>query len=555
MNISGNNPVWRRAVGLLAVPALALGTLAALPTTSAYAADPAIDTIPGAAGSAWLAGQLVDGLLPGQYGGSDYGLSIDAATSLARLGEQPAAVTAVRDALADDIENYAGDYAYTSPDPFPSGPDATFAGHSSNAAAKAAAFATIAGGNPASFGGVDLVARVESFIADSGASAGRLSDAPTKNGAPDPFSDYANVLGQSFAVSALDTAGSVETEEATNVLLAQQCAAGYFTLYFAPVGQGCDDGTASASTDATAIALTALASQNDDTDIQAAIANAVEWLENNQKTNGSFADGTTEGTSNANSTGLAGYALGTNGAPDAAAAAAAWIRAHQAANVANCVYYDAADLGAIALDDKARNDIQGTSITAATQDQFRRATAQSLSALAFAPRATDPQALFTAEYVKAGGRKPVGVVQAAPGEALCAMLGEQSVLGYADVNGEAGLRVLIPTKTTTSKVRVANAAGTIGTVSINALAAKKPKLTLKARVATGAKQVVRIAGLAPAESVTVTYRGKRVALRQAGAKGVVKVSFKVGNKVGKAKVAVKGQFATRTNSLTFRVTR
>jgi hypothetical protein len=547
-----NNTVIRRALGLLVVPALAFGTLAALPTTAAYAAT---DPAPGAAGSAWLAGQFVDGLVPSPYGGSDIGLTIDAATALVRVGQQPATVTAARDAVAANLESYAGDYTYTSPDPFPSGPDATYAGHSSNAAAKAAVFATTVGADPTSFGGVDLVTRIESFIADSGPYLGRLSDEPTKNGAPDPANDYANVLGQSFAVNALDTAGSPETEEATSVLLAQQCAAGYFTLYFAPLGQGCDDGTASPSVDATAIALTALAGQASDLGIQAAIANAVEWLENHQAANGSFTDGTAGGTANANSTGLAGYALGTSGAPEAAADAAAWVRAHQLTNVANCVYYAPGDTGAIAFDDATRAAAQEGPISAASLDQFRRASAQALSALEFATAASDAQALFTAEYVKAGGKKPVGVVQAAPGEALCAMLGEQSVLGYADVDGDARLPVLIPTKTATSKVRVAHAAGQIGTVSINALGAKRLPVTLKATVRAGARQVVKITGLAPAENVTVIFHGKGVAARQAGANGVVTVRFPVGNKAGKTMVKVVGQFATRTNSKTFTVIR
>lgn len=546
-----NHTVIRRAVGLLAVPALALGTVVALPTTPAYAAT---DPAPGAAGAAWLAGQFTDGLLPSPFGGNDYGLTIDAATSLVRVGQQPATVTAARDAIASNLEAYAGDYTYTSPDPFPSGPDATFAGHSSNGAAKAAVFATTVGADPTSFGGVDLVARIESFVADSGPYLGRLSDEPTKNGAPDPANDYANVLGQSFAVNALDTAGSTETEEATNVLLAQQCAAGYFTLYFAPLGQGCDDGAASPSVDATAIALTALAGQADDTDIQAAIANAVQWLTNNQAGNGSFTDGTAGGTANANSTGLAGYALGISGAPDAAADAAAWVRAHQLANVANCVYYSASDTGAIAFDDAARAGAR-TGPISDTLDQFRRATAQALPALSFATAATEPHALFAAEYVKAGGTKPVGVVGAAPGEALCAMLGEQSVLGYADVDGDARLPVLIPAKTATSKVRVANAGGVIGTVSINALGAKKLPFTLKGQVPAGAKQRVEVSGLAPGEIVSVIYKSKRVATRQAGVKGLVTVRFPVGNQVGQRTVTVRGQFANRTNSKTFTVTR
>ena len=108
-------------------------------------------------------------------------------------------------------------------------------------------------------------------------------------------------------------------------------------------------------------------------------------------------------------------------------------------NVANCVYYDAADLGAIAYDDAARTAAQARPDRRRPPlDQSRRATAQALPAWRGRQAGTgDPHALFAAGYVKAGVKHGVGVIDAAPGEALCAMLGEQSVLGYANDEGEA----------------------------------------------------------------------------------------------------------------------
>ncbi|WP_296604366.1 prenyltransferase/squalene oxidase repeat-containing protein [Nocardioides sp.] len=536
----------RRSTALLAVPALSLTALAATSAPAAAATDPA----PAAASAAWLAGQVPDsGLFPSDYG-PQYGLGIDVALGLHAVGGQEATVTRIRDAVEAGVNDYIA-YSYDDK-------GVTHTGESGGSTAKVLVLAQRVGGDEHAFGGVDLVERLDSLVADSG----RVIS--TADGAPDD--SYDNTYIQALAAEGLRGTGSTAYAAAVDYLLDQQCPAGFFRgdIPAAPGAQSCGAGD-EPDTDSTSQAVLALAGDATAPGVADALARAKTWLLDSQRANGAFGGGPTTEAPNTNSTGLAASALATLGATDAAADAASWIRAHQAANVANCVYYAAADLGAIAYDDAALKAIQsGGAIDAATQGQFLMATAQALPALQWAPAGTgEPHALFAAEYVRAGGFKPVGVIDAAPGEALCAMLGEQSVLGYADTSGEAQLRVRIPATTGKSRVTVANAAGTINKVTINALGRTRLKLTLKARVAPGAKQVIKIAGLAPGEIGTakITWPAKgssgagEGASGQANGKGVLVFRTKVPNRPGKAKVVVRGQFAHRKAAGSFTVTR
>ncbi len=267
-----------------------------------------------------------------------------------------------------------------------------------------------------------LLADLESTVATDGAIAGRVQDQLDPE---DEFAaDYASVIGQSCAVRALDGGGSALTDSATDFLLAQQCEDGFFRQQFSAADaadQTCDGSDGAPDVDATSHAIHALAPQLDDTDVAAHIADAVAWLESTQKANGGFgADASLPGV-NANSTGLAGHALALAGETDAAEDAAAWLRGHQATNVANCVYYAETDLGAIAYDDAARAAVQGSDIDATTVDQFRRGTAQALPALQWAQAgAGEPHALFAAEYVKAGARSTLSASSTRPRVRRCA---------------------------------------------------------------------------------------------------------------------------------------
>src|SRR5690349_4644527 len=157
----------RRFAALSVGSALALSGITAL-TQSPASADPSP-----AYGSAntWLAGELTNGLFhfvidqdpdPDiEY--DDYGLSIDA--GFAELGTGNTAVaTQVRDAVATHINDYITGEAFGDA-------GSTYAGPT----AKALAYAQATGGTPTSFGGVNLVTRLESVVG----AGGRLADVST----------------------------------------------------------------------------------------------------------------------------------------------------------------------------------------------------------------------------------------------------------------------------------------------------------------------------------------------------------------------------------------
>ncbi|WP_460835976.1 prenyltransferase/squalene oxidase repeat-containing protein [Nocardioides hungaricus] len=532
-------PIVRGVAALLAAPALVLPALVA---TSAPATA-ATDSGPATAAGYWLGAQLQGGLVRNQeYDYDDIGGTIDVALGLDAAGAPASVVETISDAVAANVGGYIG----------------TGGEEYAGSTAKAAVLARAAGDDPTDFGGVDLIERLEGRVLTTGATAGRTQD-------QSQYGDYASPFGQVYAVQALEAAGSGLTDSVTGFLLDQQCAAGFFRGSFAAVDaadQTCDGGNGQPSVDATALAIQSLQSQLDDTDVAAAVAAAVAWLAGEQNADGSFGSDQAIPTGNANSTGLAAYALLISGQDRAAAEAAAWLRARQAANVANCVYYDQTAVGAVFYDGTAQEAGSGTALTGGLLDQTVRATAQALPGL-LAAQDGDPRAMFTAEYVRAGGRKPVGVVDAAPGEAVCAMLGEQSVLAYADATGAASPRIRIPARTATSRVEVANASGVFDTVRINALGAKRLAVSLTKRVAAGTRQTVKVTGLAPGEtaSIKVRWPSRKGSVSGAGAggqanrKGVFKTTVTVPNRPGRAKVRVVGAFPDRKAKTSFTVTR
>lgn len=535
-------PTLRGAAALLAAPALLLPALVVTATPAQAAVDPA----PATAAGTWLAGKVpstgvfvTSGEFDGEpYSYDDYGLSIDVGVGLLAAGGHDEAVARIVAGLESNID------AYTAP-----GFGTEVA---AGATAKSLAFLQDAGGDAGLQ--AELLGDLESTVLTEGANAGRIQDQLDPE---DPWAaDYANVFGQAPAVRALDDAGSSLTDAATDFLLAQQCADGYFRQSFSPVGdeaQGCDAAGGKPDVDATALAVVNLQSQLDDTDVSAAVAAATEWLVEEQKANGGFGSNADLPAANANSTGAAGYALQLAGEDEAAAHAAAWLRAHQATIVANCVYYDEADLGAVAYDDAALAATQGGPMDSTLEQQAVRAGSDAVVGLLAAQTgAGEPRAIFTAEYVKAGTRPTIGV-SAAPGEAVCAMLGEQSVLAYGDVDGDAELRVRVPAGT--SEVSVANADGVFDTVEVDALGKQRLGVAVaKKRVAKGAKQTVTVRELAPGETATVKV-GATTVQAQANGKGVLKARFTVTGKPGRKTVKVTGAFKNRAGSAQYTVTR
>ncbi len=232
---------------------------------------------------------------------------------------------------------------------------------------------------------MDLVQRLDELVLDDG----RIADAATVNGEPDPYGDYANTIGQAFAARGLTRAGSDEAVSAVRYLLKQQCKAGFFRLNFAAKDapkQGCDAGSSedsSPDTDVTALAviqLDALPKKAKSGAVKRAIADATTWLKSAQKKNGSFGGGTATESSNANSTGLAAWALGETGSCKKARKSARWVVKLQVSGDVSGTPL-AGEKGAIAYDRAAYQAAVAGGITSADQDQWRRATTQAAPGL------------------------------------------------------------------------------------------------------------------------------------------------------------------------------
>jgi hypothetical protein len=373
----------RRRLAAGAVPALALAlALSSCGSDDGGADDTGAasgtqyDTAAVTAGADWLGGQVSDGVVHNdQYDVDDLGLSVDVALSLHQVEQQDDVVRAVADRLAGDVEGYVAPGYGTLV--------------SAGSAAKALVLADAVGDDPTDFGGTDLVSRVEDTVADDGPALGRVQDQldPEEKKA----ADYANVVGQAYAVQGLVSEGSDEAQAAVDYLVQQQCGDGWFRLSFTAdataADQGCDaDKSSTADVDATAFAVRALADSDDDAAADA-VDRAVAWLTDVQAEDGSFGGAPAGRTPNSNSTGLAGAVLAAAGETDAAEQAAGWVAAHQ---VPDCPDADAATVGAIAYDDASLATATQKGITTKTQDQFRRASAQGLPALAWLPADSAP---------------------------------------------------------------------------------------------------------------------------------------------------------------------
>jgi len=537
------NTLLRRGIGLLAAPALAATAVAAVPAP-ARAAD--ADPVPVEHGSAWLAAQLTGGLVHNdQYGFDDLGLSVDVALA-ADAVDETATVSAVSDALAPRVQDYttyfvAAGKTHVSP----------------GSIAKAVVLALLADEDPRAYGGQNLVAQLEDRVSTETADRGRISDVFFPE---EPFeADFANTIGQSFAARALDAAGGDEVAEVTDFLLLQQCEEGFFRLDLgADAAATCDaDAAAVASTDVTALAVLNLKGLTDDPEVKTAVDAAVAWLVRTQRADGSFGSDGQIAVSNANSTGLAGWALGEVGTTAAAERAATWLRSVQAADPAQCATALTGATGAIAYGPAELGAARRAGITAATRDQFRRATAQALPALQWAPDGTDAsEPVSDSRFVRAGAKQQLHADGVAPGETVCFAGPGASVLSTADRSGHAAATVTLPKGTADRRYTLSTARGSLGAVTVRVLDAKRFKTgAAKKRVERGAKQRVVVRGLARGERVVVRVAGKRVDSGKATRKGVFTTRFKATGKPGKRVVKVVGQFGDRTGRTTFRVVR
>ena len=536
----------RRNGALALLSALVAGGLSATGTTAALAAPApsgtaAVPSGPASAGARWLTGQLSGGLVEGEWG-PDHGLSIDVALALDAVGSE-AGVQRVADAVAGSVDAYVTGEAFGDT-------DSSYAG----ATAKAAVLALAAERDPRAFGGRDLVAALEKVTTDSGPATGRVVDRST-------YGDHANTLGQAYAVRALDAVRSGEAAAATSYLLDQQCAAGFFRLELGAVDaadQTCDGAPGAApDTDVTALAVLSLLPQADDEDVKPHLTAALDWLQRSQRGDGSFGGGTATETPNANSTGLAGWALGEAGRAKAAARAAGWIRGLQLAHTGACTPYRVGDLGAIAYDAAGLDTVRASGV-AKLRDQVRRASAQALPALGWAPGRVDEvlvPPMAGPRFHRAGTSVSVRLGPLAPGEPVCVSMAGSRRQVRADHTGATRALIKLPARTATYAVRAVAPSGTVTSSPsrLRALAATTPVVTVKARPTRGTTVRVRVRGLAAREPAVLRFRDRVVARGTSDAAGRWTPRIRVAGKAGRATLVVRGAFADRRRSVTVTV--
>lgn len=540
----------RRATRTLAVSTAAVLALGLAPS-------PALADQPAYPASDFLVSQLQDGLFVfDSYGFpyTDFGGSIDGEIALDAIGAHESDVTAIANAVSSRLSEYT-DYSYTDG-------GSTYTGRSAGGTAKAIVALQVAGQDPTTHPDGNLVTRLEGLTdAD-----GRIGDAATKDGQPYPDGDYANVFGQTFAVTALRNAGSSEALRAAAFLGTQQCAGaggGYFTESFtsAPCAVPAD-----ASVDATALAVNAFVPlYGDGTQNSSAfvLTKAMNYFLGVQRSDGAFVSGP-DAVANANSTGLAVAALQRlarvnptfeHYAAPMAEKGAAWLRAQQLVNVGPCAPYRTADLGAVAYDPTARAGAAKDGITAATQGQFIKATTQSTEGLLSAPEAAGAlKATLPTTYVADGATVTLKTTSAAPGSSVCQT--STAVQKPTSVTGSAVFSVKAPAgRNAVTTFYVKGVDGTTAKAVLRSLGPKTLGLRLRSQVVRGGEQRVIVSGLARGEKVSIRTGGTTVKTGTANSSGVLDTTFKASTIPGTKTVTVYGQFTDRKASKTYTVVR
>ncbi|WP_243727312.1 prenyltransferase/squalene oxidase repeat-containing protein [Actinocrispum wychmicini] len=341
------------------------------------------------ANSRWLAKQLApDGTLNNPNGGDlpDHGLMIDTLFAMYASGDGKLAAPIVK-----YMDAHATDY-YTWDGLLPGqGYDAIIVG---GATAKVLVAAEMAGRDPRTFGGHDMVAETQGAIMRSGPDKGRVSDYAKKPEMADIVSNNANMFGQALGVIGLAAVGEND-QLAIDKLLTQQCSEGYFRIFFGHVKttetgdhvtpdgykvSTCDEGKpfdqSGPDGDATGMALSALlaARKAGAANLDAPIDKTVAWLKAHQPAGGGWHGGVTTDAPNTNSTGLIVQALAeAGGADDAVRKGTAYLKASQAsdADAGNALTND---IGAIAYTPEQYHSARTTGVTGL--DTWIRAGAQ-----------------------------------------------------------------------------------------------------------------------------------------------------------------------------------
>jgi hypothetical protein len=319
----------------IAVTGTALASSAAAGAAAAPAPAATAPTA-GQAASGWLARQMVSGShFVTVYEGVSYpsqGETIDAVLAFAATKSATGYGARAMGWLSRPgvLSNYVG-----------SGTE-SYAG----ATAKLALAAEVRGLDPARFGGVNLIKRLDALLRKNG----RYSDHST-------YGDFSNAFSQSLAIIALSRDGGVPAK-AVRFLIASECKNGGFPLDF---GQK----TCVSDTDATAMDVQAVlaagqrAGSLPGPDLKAADS-GLAWLARVQHRDGGLdaAGGTVP---NANTTGLAGEAFAAGGWSKQASLARNFLLSLQV----GCSAAKTAPRGAIAYD--STGFVRSTAIDATAQ--------------------------------------------------------------------------------------------------------------------------------------------------------------------------------------------
>lgn len=499
--------------------------------TSPAVADPSPSS---AAGAAWLAADLEDGLFEySSFPAVDFGLNLDAGFAMLHA-DDAAGADALRDALEPQTDGYITGESFGDT-------GSTYA----NATAKLLAFVKASGGDPTSYDGKDLVSRLEAQVGDGtgDAAEGAIFDTSI-------YGDNANVLGQGFAAQGLTAVGSPKAGAVTDFLLAQQCDDGHFPLGFRTDDNDTCDGAG--SVDVTSLTVVALRQQSESPAVASALAAASAYLSANQADDGSFGGAPPTTAPNANTTGLAAWALGETCDLAGAYAAADWTRTLQVgADQASTALAD--ETGAIAYDQAALDRDEADGIADSERDQYRRSTAQAANGLAYDVDA-DPSIRLVKprdDFFRAGSSVDLTVKGIDQGDAPCLTTPGGPVL-LDDAQAAATTTVTLPRKTT-RVTYTATAGPGLRSKTLKVLAAKKFKAGVKSKkLVAGQKQRITVRGFAKGESLTVRYQG-RVVERTLGKGKKFTSRFEVVRQKGKQRVQVFGEFGNRKVTKKFRV--
>lgn len=334
----------------------------------------------------WLVNELAPaGHMPGPDVGTDWGLTIDTLFALYAAGTGASAVKEI----ADQVSSHAG--VYMGAELFGDA-DARIGGST----AKLLLASVVAGRDPQAYGTSRFLASDDTYnmrqetldlILKSGAQKGRLINRGTG-------SDDTNIFAQSLAVVGLARSGGVP-EDAVAFLRTQQCSSGFFRMFYQD-GLSCDAGRGTPDPDGTALAVQAMMAARDSgvEGLDRAIDRGLDWLLGAQGKNGSIGGGAGTASANSNSTGLLAQAL------SAGSQAASGARKHQlkaahelarnwvltiharSATAAKSQLDTRREFGAIAYNKRAFADAKQSGIGSGMRDQWRRASAQAIFALA-----------------------------------------------------------------------------------------------------------------------------------------------------------------------------